>query len=152
MSKLQKKEVLDAFLTQLSKRISDIEQNLLNIEQSKAQETKSSAGDKFETGRAMLQAEEDKLFGQLNRNKDLLLKLKVIMQSNLTSSSIREGSLVFSDKQVFFLGLGLGKVVCSGKQVFSVSSEAPLAKKLYGKSVGDSFEINGQEYKIAIIL
>ncbi|MDG1298287.1 MAG: hypothetical protein P8P48_14170, partial [Saprospiraceae bacterium] len=90
MSKLQKKEVLDAFLTQLSKRISDIEQNLLNIEQSKAQETKSSAGDKFETGRAMLQAEEDKLFGQLNRNKDLLLKLKVIMQSNLTSSSIRE--------------------------------------------------------------
>jgi len=37
------------------KRINVIERNLKSIEESRNNETKSSAGDKYETGRAMLQ-------------------------------------------------------------------------------------------------
>ena len=75
---MEKQELWAIIEMELKKQISEITSNLNTIEQSKTQETKSSAGDKFETGRAMMQIEEDKLLGQLKRKKEYhvnLLKL-----------------------------------------------------------------------------
>ena len=75
------KELKEALLrqctTNLKEQEEQLRQNLQSIKDSRNNETKSSAGDKFETGRAMMQAEEDKLSGQLNR---LLLEIAQLEQ------------------------------------------------------------------------
>ena len=84
---MDKQELWTIIELELKRQISEITSNLDTIEQSKAQETKSSAGDKFETGRAMMQIEEDKLLGQLKRKKE---KVLVFGSNGLVGSSVTE--------------------------------------------------------------
>lgn len=139
---MDKQEIWAIIELELKSQISDITSNLDTIEQSKAQETKSSAGDKFETGRAMMQIEEDKLLGQLKRKKEDLLKLKVLQSGIINSDSIREGSMVRCDKQWFLIGLSFGKLKLDNKYVFGISTQAPLAVKLLGKKLGEQIKLN----------
>ena len=141
---MDKQEIWTIIELELKKQISEIKSNLVTIEQSKAQETKSSAGDKFETGRAMMQIEEDKLLGQLKRKKEDLLKLKVLQSGSTNSDFIREGSLVRCGKQWFLIGLSIGKLKLDGKIVFGISTQAPLALKLLGKELGEELQFNGR--------
>ena len=48
----------------ISEKISDLMRDLSDIEKAKANETKSSAVDKYETSHAMLQQEKDKKMAQ----------------------------------------------------------------------------------------
>lgn len=139
---MDKQELWTIIELELKKQISEITSNLDTIEHSKAQETKSSAGDKFETGRAMMQIEEDKLLGQLKRKKEDLLKLKVLQSGSTNSDFIREGSLVRCGKQWFLIGLSLGKLKLDDKIVFGISTQAPLALKLLGKELGEELQLN----------
>ena len=139
---MDKQELWTIIELELKKQIREITSNLDTIEQSKAQETKSSAGDKFETGRAMMQIEEDKLLGQLKRKKEDLLKLKVLQAGNTNSDFIQEGSLVRCGKQWFLIGLSLGKLKLDEKTVYGISTQAPLALKLLGKELGEEIQLN----------
>ena len=141
---MDKQELWAIIGLELKKQISELTSNLDTIEQSKAQETKSSAGDKFETGRAMMQIEEDKLLGQLKRKKEDLLKLKVLQSGNTNTDFIREGSLVCCGKQWFLIGLSLGKLKLADQIVFGISTQAPLALKLLGKELGEQIQLNNR--------
>ena len=138
---MKKSEIWILIEDELMQRISDIQQSIDLIVQSKTKETKSSAGDKFETGRAMLQNEEDKLLGQLTRNKEDLLRLQVLKKQVYSSKQVQSGSLVKSGQRWFLLGLGLGKILVDDQEVFAISLQAPIAQTLLGKSKGDSFKL-----------
>jgi len=107
-------------------------------------ETKSSAGDKHETGRAMLQLEMEKASQQLNviiEMKEVLSK--IILKKTSTISCL--GSLIFTNKASYFLAISTGKITIENIDYYAVSTNSPIGKQLLGKSIGDHIPFNKAE-------
>ena len=131
----------------INQRIDTIEQGLISIQESRNNETKSSAGDKFETGRAMMQMEEEKNIKQLSEAiivKNELLKIKL----ERTIKRIETGSLVTTDRGEYFISIGIGKVELNGQLYYCVSEQSPIGLALKDKRVGDEIDFNGSNLKI----
>lgn len=134
----------------LNERIATIVKRIADLKEAKANETKSSAGDKFETGRAMLQNEEQKARQQLTE-ANTVLKVLGKLPPTLTPEVIGPGSLVTTDKGVYYILVGVGKVPYEGKTYYCVSAGSPVAQAMAGKKAGDTWEINGRKGKIVSI-
>lgn len=148
---MNKETVLEAMESLLVQQLKEVEDQLQSIAESKAQETKSSAGDKFETARAMMQREEEKLNGQYLRIRQQLDQLKVFSQQSNHSDSVQVGRLVICDQASFFIGLPVGKIAVESDFVFAVSTDAPLGKLLIGKRIGESVQLGNNSYSILSI-
>jgi len=107
-------------------------------------ETKSSAGDKHETGRAMLQLEMEKASQQLtsiNQMKGVLQKLTIDYNSDIISL----GSLIVTDKANYFLAISIGKITIDSSDYYAVSTNSPIGKQLLGKHIGEVILFNNAE-------
>ena len=89
-------------------------------------EEKSSAGDKYETGRAM---------GHLQ--KDLHARQLAEALRDLAALHAVPGALMEFSDVCLFISIGLGKQMVDGQKVFFLSPLAPLAKQLIDKRPGD---------------
>ena len=75
----------------VEERIARIQNNIKGIQEALTSETKSSAGDKHETGRAMLQLEREKLGRQLaEAEKMKQTLLKVIVENHFEKTPIAQ--------------------------------------------------------------
>jgi transcription elongation GreA/GreB family factor len=123
----------------------------LNYAQESANaEDKSSAGDKYETGRAMAHLEREKALEQLNE----ATKLKSAMEKmSLTyeSDRVRLGSIVFTDTHNFYLAISAGKLIIHGVEFLTLTPASPLGVNLMGLKKGDRFIFNKQTLVIAEI-
>jgi transcription elongation GreA/GreB family factor len=142
-----KQQLLTHCLEQTAQRIAGITDSLMKIEEARNGETKSSAGDKFETGRAMMQMEEAKLKGQL---EEALKVRQVLDQINPlhTGERIAAGSLISTNRGNYFLAVGLGKVRLAGRVFFCTSMDSPIGQQLHGKQAGDTFTFNELEFLV----
>ncbi len=142
-----KQTLYQTCLATLAAKIVDLQKAIDSIDESKQNETKSSAGDKYETGRAMMQMETDKITAQLELAKQthsLLQQIKVDQRA----ANIRQGSLVVTDQRTYFLAVSLGRVVVSEQSCFCISPDAPIGQLLLGKTVGEEIAFNGKKEKI----
>jgi len=128
-------------------RIRGLTDALAGIEASRNAETKSSAGDKFETGRAMMQMEEAKLNRQLAEALTVRNTLDQIKAEGGTDR-VAAGSLVATNRGNYFLGVGLGKVTLDKRVFFCTSLESPVGRQLLGKQVGERFEYNELTFEV----
>jgi len=127
-------------------------QNALNdLKESAESEAKSSAGDKHETGRAMIHLEQEKMTKQLVENTKLQQVLTSIDPSFL-HDKVELGALVITDRLRFFVSVGLGKINSSGHDYYSISLSSPIIKAFIGKKIDDLVHFNGQLYKIILIV
>jgi hypothetical protein len=104
-------------------------------------ETKSSAGDKHETGRAMLQLEMEKSGQQLleiNLMNAVLKKIDVEKFSEV----ICLGSLILTNTSNYYLSISAGKIKIDSIEFFAVSTNSPIGKQLLGKKIGDKIPFN----------
>lgn len=113
-------------------------------------ETKSTAGDKYETGRAMIHIEQENLGRQLATLSEQQAALAHI-DINAYTGAIIAGSLVLTSQGYLFPGVALGKLVVDGVQVFALSPAAPLGLVLMGKNSGDTFRFRNTEYIIEAV-
>lgn len=127
-----------------------LEEELASAQESIASEGKSTAGDKHETGRAMLHLEQENLQKQLAKAQQVASELERIDVS-LKSVRIGLGSLVGTNKGVFFLAAALSKVELEETLYFVVSTKAPIAAQIMGKTVGDKISMNNVEYEICSV-
>ena len=114
-------------------------------------ETKSSAGDKHETGRAMAQLETEKLTKQLSE----AIKLEqVINQVNpkLEHKIAALGSVVITNNGIFYISVSLGKIEIDKQTYFAISPKSPIGKLLIGLKEKNSFSFNGRAYSIEKIV
>ncbi|MEM7379932.1 MAG: 3-oxoacyl-ACP synthase [Bacteroidota bacterium] len=121
------------------------------VKESLTSETKSSAGDKHETGRAMLQLEREKLGYQLLD----LEKMETVLHGIDPESSperIGLGSLVETKTACFFISISAGLYKSNKYQIFCISPQAPVGKLLLGKQEGETYELNGKIHKILRIV
>ncbi len=137
-----------ACLARIDQSIAAATQAMEDAQNSANQETKSSVGDKYETGRAMMQLEKDKFAQQLAQSQELRLQLEQLNPSNGYSSSIQLGSLLRSNEGYYYLAVSLGKIMHEGKAVYVLSAAAPLGQVLLGKKVGDKIQFQGRRIEI----
>jgi hypothetical protein len=149
MSKyLEIKKELYRFACQIiSEKLKFNQETLQELKESAGNETKSSAGDKHETGRAMFHLEQEKMAQQLATNQSIQAVLTKI-DPEICHSSIVLGSLVITDKVRFFVSVALGKIHLGESDYYLVSLTSPLAKSFIGRQNGDVVAFNGQNYKI----
>jgi hypothetical protein len=112
-----------------------------SAQESANSESKSSAGDKYETSRAMNHLQKDMYASQLAANR---LELAALLSINCGSiaTSIGNGCYVQTKKAGFFIAAGLGKITIDGITVYLLSPNAPLSQILFTKKTGDSFLFN----------
>ena len=128
-------------------RMGRLQTNVRDIQDSLLSETKSSAGDKHETGRAMLQLEREKLGQQLAEAEKMRQFLsKVVLERNSTSVGL--GSWVQTSKADYFLAISAGMYKGPDSSVYCISAETPIGKLLIGKFAGDTFVFKNEEIKI----
>lgn len=112
-----------------------------------ANDSKSTAGDKHETSRAMMQLEQEKLGSQLRILEEQQQQLALISQLQ-QSPKIINGSLIETDRGNIFIGVALGKLNAGGQDVICITNQSPLGKLLTGKSSGESVSLNTIKYTI----
>ena len=136
-----KEELYAQCIAYVNKRQQTVEEIILSNQKALQSETKSSAGDKHETGRAMLQLEMEKAGQQLTgitKMKEILSKIKIDNSSNIAHL----GSVVKTTNATFFLSISAGQFVVNNQNYFAVSVSSPIGSILLGKRVGDSFTFN----------
>ena len=114
---------------------------------SKNNETKSSAGDKYETGRAMMQVEQEKnelQWQQANQLKQTLNQIDI----KPNYDKVSPGSLVTTNQGIYFIAIGIGKIKINDDIYFCISMESPIGKLLQGKLKGQRVEFMGREIDI----
>jgi uncharacterized protein (UPF0128 family) len=142
-----KKELLRACVDYANERIDVIQDAIISAKQAANEETKSSAGDKYETGRAMMHLEIENQLKQLGEAQRLSQEVKGL-KLNSRSGTIEPGSLVITDMGNYFLSIGAGKISLDETDYFAVGSQSPIGQKLLRLRVGDTFELNGKTYTI----
>jgi len=131
----------------LDERIEQAKSAIASAKQSRDNDTKSSAGDKYETGRAMMQQEMDKNEAQLSKTL-LLKKTMALIDPNLVCETIELGSLVITDSGIYFMSIGLGAVDVGKEKIYSVSLVSPIGKFLHQKVAGEQVTFQGRTFSI----
>jgi transcription elongation GreA/GreB family factor len=142
-----KSEVYQIVSQELEIRIQKLQILMEDVLDSGAGETKSSAGDKHETGRAMAQLEQEKISKQISelvQQRDVIRKI----DPSTTHQKIQLGSLIETNKGWYFFSVGLGSIQLSNTKVFCISLQAPVAKLMFGKKIADCIHFNGQEIMV----
>ena len=137
-------------LAYVQERLAAIEAAVASAQESANSETKSSAGDKYETGRAMAQNERDRNLVQLQQARQLLAELQRI-NPELPCDAVRPGALVHTSMGWFYLGISAGKLPLDGTDYFAVSAAAPVAAALAGKRAGETVSFNGKPVLIIAV-
>ncbi|PRX56824.1 GreA/GreB family elongation factor [Flagellimonas meridianipacifica] len=120
------------------------------LQDSLVNETKSTAGDKHETGRAMVQLEQEKLEKQekeLKQVKEILRRISI----DKSTSNASLGSLIKTNDQSYFLSVFAGVFEDTHEKIFCISVASPIGQCLLGKTTGESFKFNGKTIKISKI-
>ena len=126
----------------VNNRMDTVEQIISSNQKALQSETKSSAGDKHETGRAMLQLEIEKAsqqFKAIREMRTVLAKIDLAKESK----TAHLGSVIETSSVCFFLAISVGKITAHGKDYFAVSVFSPIGKLLLGKQKGEEFIFNG---------
>lgn len=142
-----KQQLYENCNTHVEERINFLSSAITEIQQSANEETKSSAGDKYETARAMAQLEVGRLQVQLvevMKMKEALSRIPVDDHALV----IKPGSLIFTSRGNFYLAINAGKLIVNDHIFFSISLASPIAQKLAGLRVRESFSFNNQEFTI----
>ena len=135
----------------VNKRLQTVEAVLSSNQKALQSETKSSAGDKHETGRAMLQLEMEKAGQQLSgivQMKVVLSKIDVLK----SSKNACLGSVIITAKVSYFLSISAGQLVVADKSYFAISVSSPIGKLLLGKQEKDMISFNGKSIVINEII
>lgn len=135
----------------IENRINAIQGTIIEIQGALLEETKSSAGDKHETGRAMLQLEREKLGQQLSEAQIIKLKLDKI-QPKTISKIVVLGSVVFSSQANYFIAISAGQQVINSDTFYAISTQTPIGQLLLSKKAGDTVIFRGQKITLTKII
>lgn len=146
MSEL-KQLTLTQIMQIINERIESAKLAIASAKESRDNETKSSVGDKYETGRAMMQMELEKNRVQLNKVLRIKNELEQI-DPHKKYNRVEFGSLVKASNGSYFISTAIGKLNITDNTIYSISLASPIGKLLYNKKAGDKFKFQGKEISI----
>lgn len=146
-----KAEIHAVILQHLKERMEQGRKDYLLAKESRDSDTKSSAGDKFETGREMMQREMDKISASLDMLKGQLAQMRRI-DVHENPARIGLGSFIETDAENYYLSVGLGRLSCLGIPFYAISADSPIGELLVGKQTNEIIELRGRKITIKSIL
>lgn len=130
----------------VDERIERINTAIRTAQNAANEESKSSMGDKYETTRAMMHLEKEKLFGQLQEAS--LLKKALAQVRSKSSDTAQLGSLIETQTGTYYLAISIGRVELDKASYFVISPASPIGKLLLGKKATDEVMFNGRKISI----
>lgn len=115
--------------------------------ESAANETKSTAGDKHDVSKSMMQLEQEKLSAQLNQLKD---QKKVLSQIEVSKDyqKVRFGSLVETNHGNFYISISSRPIEINDEIFQIISLISPIGRMMQNMEPGSRFEFMGKSYQI----
>jgi len=104
-------------------------------------ENKSSAGDKHETGRAMVQLEREKLGEQI---KEIEKKLTLLqsLKNHKKTTRVSLGSVIKTDHLNYYIAISCPTLTIDQEKYYCISALSPIGKLLLGKKVNETIQFN----------
>jgi hypothetical protein len=146
-----KKSLYELCEQYVNKKINQAQKGIDDAQKSANSETKSSAGDKYETGRAMMHLEKEKYARQLSESIQLKGALLDITFSK-TYETVQSGALIQTSNGFFFMSISAGKLQLNGQTYFAMSIASPIAQVLKGMKKGETTLFRGKNITILDII
>jgi transcription elongation GreA/GreB family factor len=140
---LNKADIYEACVNKLQHQIEELQSAIDKVQESIENEENSTAGNKFETARAMGQEEMDRLNRQMNLAQKQMGVLHQINPS-LKCETAQIGALVKTNKKLLYPCIGIGKLEIDQDIVFAISANSPIGQMLMGKTKGDKVVFAGK--------
>ena len=134
----------------IGQRMTTAKDAMQQAQESANSEEKSSAGDKYETGRAMGHLQKDMHARQLAASAMELAALHAVNTESICPEG-RIGAYLQTEDISFFISAGLGKQTIEGQTILFLSPQAPLAKLLQGKKTGDTIVFDKRQLTIKTV-
>ncbi|MEB2783617.1 hypothetical protein [Algoriphagus persicinus] len=147
-----KEKVYQTAIAQVKEKINLLKAERKAINDGILEDTKSSAGDKFETGRETMSRDLMTVENQLkqaNFEFDELCRFQAIKEP---SASVQEGSLVQLGTDNYLISISLGQLTVDGQKLFMLSKNSPLGEVLVGRKKNEQVEFRGKSILITEIL
>lgn len=132
-------------------RVFRIRSVIKNLEEALSSETKNTAGDKHETGRAMLQLEREKAGGQLAEVEKLQIALHKV-ETSKKYDTVSLGSVVKCTTANYYISISAGSIVHNSEVFFAIAPNTPIGQLLLGKRQGDRISFKDSDILIKGIL
>lgn len=145
-----KRKLFDLCTRYAEQRVVTVQEAIRSARESSESDTKSSAGDKYETGREMMQQEIARNEQQLHEARKLLHAMSRIPVKDCSTGS--PGALVITDRERFYLSISAGQLELDGTTYFAISPTSPIGLKLGGLQAGDQFTFNQKSFTIQQIM
>ncbi|NML65671.1 3-oxoacyl-ACP synthase [Hymenobacter sp. RP-2-7] len=140
-----------ACLASLRERLALAQAGVQAAQESANSETKSSAGDKYETGREMASQERERQAAQLHETQQLLGALQKL-SPDLPADTVRLGAAVATSLGVFYVSVAAGRLrTAAGQEFLAVSPSAPLMQALAGLRAGAQTVFNNKQIRVEAI-
>ena len=134
----------------LKKRSINSNSAMQDSQESANNQEKSSAGDKYETSRAMGQIDRDMYAYQLlEAEKDMTIITN--LEIDKINQVIKPGSVFEINSQLIFVAIGLGTILVNNISVLVISYKSPLYEQLKFKTVGDLVFFKNENHQIETI-
>lgn len=128
-------------------RIARFNSTMKELEEALKPESRSCMGDKYETSRAMLHLEFEKLSGQVEQFNGLRRTVSLIDPEG-TNNLIGFASVIRTNIANYFIAIPAGEIAVQDEKFFAVGINSPVAISLLGKQAGYEFIVNGRKGKI----
>ena len=128
-------------------RIGRFNATMHELEEALKPESRSCMGDKYETSRAMLHLEFEKLTGQVEQFNSLRRTVSLIDPQSQTEL-VGFGSVVKTNVANYFISIPAGEITTNHEKFYAVGINSPVAIALLGKKSGEEFIVNGKNGKI----
>lgn len=146
---MKKTEIISFIRQHLETQLFDYVEELNSTNEEIGKETKSSAGDKFETSREMMNQEVSRIEERIAYLKRQLNSLNQI--STNTVDAITNGSLVLTNHGLFFFGIAFGKLDIENSPLLGLSLNSPLGQLMKDKKQGEYLTFMNRNYTIKSI-
>lgn len=134
----------------LERKVEETKKTILLVKESMS-DTKSSAGDKHETGRALMQIELDKNESHLIKTMRLKKELS-LLKTKKEFCKVEFGSLVITNYENYYISIGLGKLNIDNENYYAISLASPIGQVIQNKTVGDVIHFQNREIMIQEIV
>ncbi len=131
----------------VNQRIDTAKQAIREAIEARDEETKSTLGDQYETGRIMVEMELDKMQEQLD-NALLLKKNLSYIKVEAICNQVEYGSIVTTNLGNYFISVGLGVVEVEGTKIFCISLASPIGQAMRDKKAGDKLQFLNKTIEI----
>lgn len=149
---MNKKQCIEELVKIMTDELQELKQHQSDLQSALQAESRSTAGDKHDTSRAMIHLEQEKIQFQLGNIQKQIVALQQFEKQPASENAQSGSFLVLDSGQVILFGIGLGRKKIKYGEVYCVALDTPVGQQVLGKSIGDVLTFAGRQATIVKLI